>query len=216
MHIRVIVIDAPESKPLYKASLPDDVAKSYEAIALVDSDVAWVKSPDSLFALVQDKMLVSRLNFRLSNDAYNKNQLTAAEKMLKAAGGLIDPATRSCNTGTIFFPGSQYAAYAAAWKTAWDVAKKPSDVAAAQGFDQPVLQALMVRGAIKYDYLPDNAVVFPVSERFTLPTDVTVLAHFAGYPSTDAGNQACLAAMKAYPEKLAILAAARAPKVTAE
>jgi len=196
---RVFIPNSPERPVLHKMAIPAAVAKTYDLILFLDADTGALQPVDSVFALGDDKILLSRLfEFRLRNDRYNLKVLSEQEQKLVSDGGLIEFESRSVNTGTMLIPGPQYAAFAAMVTDAWQGVQKPKY----HPGDQPVIQALMVRGLFKYDYFPDGMVIFPQAERFRYPTTSTVFAHFAGYPSGIEGKEKCLAAIQDYPNEL--------------
>ncbi len=203
LHARTIVIDTAESMPLFKAMLPADIAAQYDAVLYVDTDVYFNKHPDAIFSLLKDRMLLPRTHFRLCRASYNLGALTEQEQRLISAGGLIDPESRSINAGVILFPGDQYATICGIWKILWAESKPANQPKFGIQRDQQPLQAMLVRKVVKYDYFPENVVIFPKAEPRFPATEDTAIAHFVGYSYTDARKNDCLNAIKAYPEVLA-------------
>ena len=193
--VRVIVISNPEGPILWKASLPEGVAKGYDAILYVDSDGVWWRSPDTILALVSDKLIISRIRFQLQYDLYNLRLFSATERKLLADGGLVDPKQRSINAGAFLIRGEKYTTMCAIWKKEWTASSKPE----LHVGDQPPLQLLICQKQIEYDYFPENMVLFPKVSKFALPDETTVFAHFAGFPANDVGTKDCIAAMADYP-----------------
>lgn len=195
--ITVLLLGSTGPAPLYKARLPALLDTSvYDRILFVDSDVVFLREPSTLFALANERLVISRDHCPLQRNAFNLSFFSPE--------GRRDPllsSTRSINTGVMVFPGARCEEYLSRWTEAWNFpeVKRKLGLQAlkhAELRDQPVMQKLVTEERLDCAFIPDNLLLMPLffTENQSLHPD-TVALHLNGSSRSPQQKQRLLAIM---------------------
>jgi hypothetical protein len=197
LNVKVLLLGSTGPAPLYKARLPALLDTSaYDRILFVDSDVVFLREPSDLFALANERLVISRDHCPLQRNTFNLSFFSPE--------GRRDPllsSTRSINTGVMVFPGARCEEYLSRWTAAWNFpeVKKKLGLQAlkhAELRDQPVMQKLVTEERLDCAFIPDNLLLMPLffTENQSLHPD-TVALHLNGSSRSPQQKQRLLAIM---------------------
>lgn len=168
-----------------------EVMSSFGRVYHADSDILFTKNPDDVLPQGDDAPpLFSCTGLPLKIFGFNKQYLTNAEIMAL-------PGNQRClNTSVYSLP----AAGAAAFLRTWGEYHSKARPEALEGDyttlrDQPALEALGVRGILRFELMPPEWMYWPATQTTRPPHENCLARHYTGFPYTAAGKARLLDAM---------------------
>lgn len=187
-HLGVRCLVSPKSVTM-KASAPLKMNLSDEDyLMLVDSDIIFIKNPDYLFA---GEVRVATTGIPVVGTVFDFNRVYLESWELDRI-----PKTRRCiNTGLMVMRGDLAGDFARAWSEFHLEVRGESADEYVCLQDQPALEALLIRGALRAEMLPSYLMHFPAGTK-RAPHPECVVLHFTGYPRTKGGKTRIALAMR--------------------